>query len=128
MLRAIPHILLIITVLFSQLNNSLISAFYQANKSYYATELCKEKNDPNSICEGSCFFSKQVSSKSDTAPINSILQFPDSPPLFCYFYEIIVPQKLSDTNPIKIDKSDINKLSESFCDQSEHPPEIRIPS
>lgn len=128
MSRAIPHISLIITILFSQLYNSVISAFYHANKAYYATVLCTEKNNPNSICEGSCFFSIQISLKSETVPQNSILHFSDSPPLFCDFHEIIVLQHLSDTKPIKVDKSNINKLSESYRMQIDHPPEIRIPS
>lgn len=56
----VAHITLIIIILFSQWYNSFVTAVYQANYNYYATELCENQNEPELHCDGKCYFSKQL--------------------------------------------------------------------
>ena len=128
MFRAFLHIVIIITVLFSQLYNSAVSAVYNLNKDYYAAELCEEKSNPNSLCEGSCFFSKQLNLKSESAPKTASLHFVASPPLFFAPGSNLVLRPSADLNKKGFPIADAFKIQDPYRRDIEHPPEIGAPA
>ncbi len=60
MKKLLANSVLITVILFSQLYNSFVTAVYQANYNYYATELCENQNKPELHCDGKCYFAKQL--------------------------------------------------------------------
>ncbi|MCR9154632.1 MAG: hypothetical protein NXI09_11015 [Bacteroidetes bacterium] len=128
MFRAFSHIVIILTVLFSQLYNSAVSAVYSLNRDYYATELCEEKSNPNSLCEGSCFFSKQLNLKSKSAPKAASLHFVASPPLFfAPGYNLVLRPSLVFYKK-GFPFTDAIKIQNPYRRDIEHPPEIGAPA
>lgn len=66
MLKVLPHSILVLVVLFSQIYNSLVVAGYELNYDYYSQELCENKDKPALHCEGKCMLSKQLAVQDDS--------------------------------------------------------------
>ncbi|MCZ2444463.1 MAG: hypothetical protein LC101_11875 [Flavobacteriales bacterium] len=75
MTRRIISILLIVASLFSVMGKLAVFTYYQVNKQYIATYLCKKKDEPDSCCKGKCFL-KDTIKKVDTPDIDTELPFP----------------------------------------------------
>tara|TARA_R110000868_G_scaffold86724_5_gene243162 strand:+ start:1077 stop:1463 length:387 start_codon:yes stop_codon:yes gene_type:complete len=128
MFRAFLHIVIILAVFFSQLFNSAVTAVYNLNRDYYAAVLCEEKSNPNSLCEGSCFFFKQLNLKSESAPKTASLHFVASPLVFFAPSSNLEQRPSVDFSKKGFPVADAFKIQDPYRRDIEHPPEIGAPT
>jgi len=124
MKKYLVHTILLATVLFSQLCNTVITAIYQINYDYYSNVLCENQDKPELHCDGKCYFSKQLqltqNSQDNTEPptlLPSLTFFTDhfatkTPPIY------IVPKET--TSIAYIDEGTRSPYSSAI----DHPPKV----
>lgn len=124
MKKLLANSILIIVILFSQLYNSFVTAVYQANYNYYATELCENQNEPELHCDGKCYFSKQLALAGDN-------HNETEPPQLLPTLRLFSPSDFEFTaHPKLVEQSDIfgetaNLFPKApFLGAIEHPPQV----
>jgi hypothetical protein len=60
MVRLLFHLFLGWTIVLNGMVYSVICLNFQLNRSIIAAYLCEQKDDPMSLCEGSCYLKKQL--------------------------------------------------------------------
>ena len=83
--KAILPFLLLILVVLQSVNLTFVKFHYEANKDFIAKNLCVNRFNPESDCEGKCFLMRKLKKEADhdaekKAVFSSILSF-------SFFYE-----------------------------------------
>lgn len=65
MVKILFHLFLGWTIVLNGMVYSVICLNFQLNRSIIAAYLCEQRNDPMSLCEGSCFLKKQLDGAED---------------------------------------------------------------
>ena len=124
MKKLLANSVLIIVILFSQIYNSFVTAVYQANYNYYATELCENQNEPELHCDGKCYFSKQLALAGDNHNETEPPQLMPTLRLFSTSgFEFTAQPKL------KVETEKFNEIANlfpkaPFLGAIEHPPQV----
>jgi len=117
------HSILLFSLLFSQLYNSVITAVYELNYQYYSTVLCENADKPELHCEGKCYFAKQLQLHEDSEPSSPPRLLPE-----LLLFSQDSPSELNlgislptDEGPAYFLKS---KIQSPFLTEIDHPPKV----
>ncbi|MBK6997196.1 MAG: hypothetical protein KA138_04615 [Saprospiraceae bacterium] len=70
-MRQLTILLFTLVISFQAFYNVGVTVYWLANRTFIATNLCENRNDPKKHCEGKCYLNKKISETPDNAPANS---------------------------------------------------------
>lgn len=82
--KLISITILFVCALAASFTNSILILAFDLNQKYIATELCVNKNDPHSHCNGHCYLSRQLQKEENSnTPISGSSKEKNEIQLFC---------------------------------------------